>query len=105
MLECFASIKRAALAASNRSRTLSESGAKKRCALKRERKTTKNTIKSVPGVLSEYGRAEIEGSQMSESEKLADPKNEEFAVAPEPPEKRPIRVEITLMPTYKPSRK
>jgi hypothetical protein len=45
----------------------------------------KNTTKIVPGVSPEDGRAEIERSEMSESEKLADPKNEEFAVAPEQP--------------------
>jgi hypothetical protein len=72
--------------------------------LKKERKTMKNTIKIVPGVSSEDGRA-VERSGMSESGKLADSKNEEFAVAPEQPKKQPIRVEITLMPTYKPSRK
>jgi hypothetical protein len=48
----------------------------------------KNTIKIVSGVLPEDGKAEIDRSNMSESKKLADPKNEEFAVAPEQPKKR-----------------
>jgi hypothetical protein len=73
--------------------------------LRKEKKPMKNTFKIVPGVSSEDGRSEIERSEMSESEKLADPTNEEFAAAPEQPRKQPIRVEIMLMPTYKPSRK
>jgi hypothetical protein len=63
------------------------------------------TNRTVPGALSEDVRAEIERSEMSESQKLADPKNEDLAVAPEQAKKQPTRVEITLMPTYKPRRK
>ena len=70
--------------------------------MNKERKTMKNTIKIAPGIPSEDGRAEVEGSQISESEKLADPKKE-TTVPSEQPKKR--RIEITLMPTYKPSRK
>jgi len=62
----------------------------------------KNAINE-PGVLSEEGGAETKGSRMSEPEKL-EPKKKETAVEPEKPMKRPIRVEITLVPTYKPSK-
>jgi len=65
----------------------------------------KNTINLEPGVPPEEGRAKTEGSQMSESEGLLEPKKEETPVAPEPPKKPPIRVEITAMPTYKPTEK
>jgi hypothetical protein len=61
----------------------------------------KNKIKIVPAALSLDGSAEIEASQMSESEKLADPEKEETAV--DQPKKR--RFKITLMPTYKPGGK
>ena len=65
----------------------------------------KDTIKPVPGALTKDRRAKIVGSQTSQTEKLPVPNKEETPVAAESPKKQLIRVEITLMPTYKPSRK
>jgi hypothetical protein len=94
VLECFAASRERRWPPATVVGSSPKSGAKQRCALNKERKTMNNTIKIVLGVSPE-----------DESGKLADPKNEESAVAPEQPKKQPIRVEITLMPTYKPSRK